>query len=135
MAKLIRWIFSWWYSATLGTRFTIMKHGTLIATDERGNRYFVEKKARKGFVARRWVMYDGIAEASKVPAEWHGWLHHTTEVAPCDEPPVLKPWERDHQPNLTGTDLAYHPKGSLAAGGERASATGDYQAWSPDDAK
>lgn len=132
MVSIIRWIFSWWHGATPGTRFTIMKHGKLIATDDRGNRYFAETKARKGFKARRWVVYNGLAEASKVPPEWHGWLHHTMDKPPSEVPPVVKPWEQDHQPNMTGTAYAYRPKGAIAAGGVRAKATGDYEAWSPD---
>ena len=58
--------------------------------------------------------------------------------APVAEPPTVSPlkrqkWEKPHQPNLTGTVRAYHPKGSLARGGVRAaSASGDYQAWKPD---
>ena len=36
------------------------------------------------------------------------------------------------QPNLTGTEGAYKPGGSLSRGGARPPATGDYQAWKPD---
>lgn len=111
-----------------------MKRGQLVGSDERGNRYFEEKKARKGMIRRRWVMYDGLAEASKVPPEWYGWLHHMVDVPPSEEPPKLKPWELEHRPNMTGTDLAYRPKGSLAATGNRPAATGDYEAWSPENA-
>jgi len=35
-------------------------------------------------------------------------------------------------PNLTGTAQAYRPPGALEAGGNRPAATGDYEAWSPD---
>ena len=28
--------------------------------------------------------YNGLVEASKVPADWHGWLHHT-ETSPPPE--------------------------------------------------
>ncbi len=34
---------------------------------------------------RRWVIYSGDAEASKVPPGWNGWLHHTVDVAPTEE--------------------------------------------------
>ena len=34
---------------------------------------------------RRWVLYRrGPVEASRVPPEWHAWLHYTTE-APLHE--------------------------------------------------
>ena len=40
-------------------------------------------------------------------------------------------WQKAHKPNLTGTALAYRPKGSLLARGERPRVTGDYDAWTP----
>src|SRR3546814_3286782 len=61
---------------------------------------------------RRWVIYNGPAEASRVPPEWHGWLHRTTDVLPEDAPIQPKSWEKPHVPNMTGTALAYAPKGS-----------------------
>jgi NADH:ubiquinone oxidoreductase subunit len=44
---------------------------------------------------------------------------------------VTKPWEAEHIPNLTGTQGAYHPEGSLWKDGKRPPATGDYEAWRP----
>jgi NADH:ubiquinone oxidoreductase subunit len=41
-------------------------------------------------------------------------------------------WEKEAKPNLTGTRAAYRPAGALEAGGKRAPATGDYEAWTPD---
>ena len=75
--------------------------------------------------------FTGYAEASKVPPEWHGWLHHTFVEPPTVEPFLIKAWEKPHLPNLTGTIHAYRPQGSLARGGERQKATGDYEAWTP----
>ena len=43
-----------------------------------------------------------------------------------------KVWEKDHLPNLTGTVLAWRPKGAISRGGERQAATGDYEAWKPE---
>src|SRR3546814_7748484 len=77
---------------------------------------------------RRWVIYNGPAEASRVPPEWHGWLHRTTDVLPEDAPIQPKSWEKPHVPNMTGTALAYAPKGSLSLAGERDRSTGDYEA-------
>jgi NADH:ubiquinone oxidoreductase subunit len=78
------------------------------------------------------VLYKNIAEASLVPAEWHGWLHHTVKHPPTVEPPVVKSWEKEHVPNLTGSPLAYKPQGSLLADGKRPHATGDYESWRPE---
>ena len=129
-------IFTWWNSATFGTLFTIMKRGEEVGRDEQGNRYFEERKdgSLAGGLKRRWVVYKGVAEASRVPPDWHGWLHHVYPEPPTRAPLKRQAWEQDHQPNMTGTPMAYRPKGSLWNDGERARATGDYEAWSPGDA-
>ena len=83
---------------------------------------------------RRWVVYKGYADASRVPSDWHGWLHHTFETPPSEEPLRRQPWEKDHHPNLTGTVYAYRPSGSLLTPQGRQASTADYEAWSPDEA-
>jgi NADH:ubiquinone oxidoreductase subunit len=40
-------------------------------------------------------------------------------------------WEKPHQANLTGTPQGYRPAGHDYAGGKRAAASGDYEAWTP----
>jgi NADH:ubiquinone oxidoreductase subunit len=120
-------LFVWWRNATIGTWVQTWLRGTAVGTDKFGNRYYQSKDGK-----RRWVIYAGTVEASRVPAEWHGWLHHTFNEPPTVTPPKVKPWEKDHTPNLTGTPDAYRPPGSLARGGVRAPATGDYQAWQPE---
>lgn len=125
--SLIRFIFGWWHNATLGTLTTTWFSGALVGTDKFGNRYY---QAKKG--VRRWVIYAGTVEASRVPPDWHGWLHHTFKEPPTTAPFKEKSWEKEHQPNLTGTADAYRPDGSLLAGGVRPRATGDYQPWKPE---
>lgn len=95
--------------------------------DDYGNRYFEAKKSDKSGKRKRWVMYKGLAEPSKVPPQWHGWLHYT-----FNEPLNNKyEWQKPFMPNLTGTDLAYKPPGAASKGGKRDKATGDYEAWKP----
>ena len=45
--------------------------------------------------------------------------------------PPARAWQAPAKPNMTGTREAYKPAGALEAGGKRAAATGDYEAWSP----
>jgi NADH:ubiquinone oxidoreductase subunit len=114
---------------TIGTRLFTWMHGRLVGRDALGNRYYQDRKAGPGGRARRWVIYAGEAEASKVPPEWHCWLHYTTE-APLPET-ERRPWQKPHEPNFTGTAASYRPPGHDYRGGHRAPATGDYEAWTP----
>ena len=119
-------IFTWWDGATIGTRLYSWRKGSRAGEDHQGNVYF------EGKDGRRWVIYNGPNDASRVPAEWHGWLHHTFDDAPESFLPPPRIWELEHSPNRTGTAAAYRPSGAMEAGGVRAAATGDYEAWSPD---
>ncbi|WP_395671850.1 NADH:ubiquinone oxidoreductase subunit NDUFA12 [Phenylobacterium sp.] len=134
MSNLLKTIFTWWNGATPGIHFTIAKRGVLVGKDELGNRYYEARDARDSYGKhkRRWVIFNGYAEASKVSPDWHGWLHYTFDEPPTVAPLPRRAWEKDHRPNLSGTIHAYRPKGSLARGGERQKATGDYEAWSPE---
>src|SRR5713226_2349594 len=127
-------LFTWWNGQTFGTQLWTWRFGELVGEDEEGNRYF-RTKGRKidpslGF-ERRWGVYNGYAEATRVPPSWHGWLHHTVDIAPTEETYQPHEWEKPHIPNMTGTPLAYRPSGSTLASGRRPAATGDYQPWTP----
>ena len=115
--------------ATIGTRLFTMLHGRAVGTDAAGNTYYEERRPRQGLRQRRWVMYSGQPEASMVPPEWHAWLHYTTD-APL-QTDRRYPWQKPHQPNLTGTPASYRPPGHDYRGGHRAASTGDYDAWTP----
>jgi NADH:ubiquinone oxidoreductase subunit len=132
--SFLKKIFTWWNGSTFGIDWTIAKRGVFVGQDEFGNRYYEAKDTKDSYDGRkrRWVTFKGYADASKVPAEWHGWLHHTFDEPPTTAPLPRKTWEKDHTPNLSGTIYAYRPKGSLARGGERQRATGDYEAWKPE---
>ena len=115
---------------TIGTRLFTMLKGQLVGTDDQGNRYYTEKAPRPGRPARRWVLYNGEMEASRVPAEWHSWLHRTTEAPLTDAP--RHAWQKPHRANMTGTPQAYLPRGHDARGGHRPAGSGDYEAWRPE---
>ncbi|WP_428247485.1 NADH:ubiquinone oxidoreductase subunit NDUFA12 [Ferrovibrio sp.] len=109
----------------IGTKLYTWWKGEAVGSDSFGNKYFRERSGGR----RRWVIFNGRPEASKVPPEWHAWLHHTIDDAPVAG--VKKHvWEKEHLPNLTGTPYAYHPAGQ--GGGMRPKATGDYEAWKPE---
>lgn len=87
-----------------------------VGTDEAGNKYY--ERAQKTGSAKRWVLYHGQADGSKVPATWHAWLHHAT-TSPA-EATQTKP----HLPNLSGTAYAHTP---------RPRSSKKYQSWTPEE--
>jgi len=134
MKQFLLKLFTWWNGQTFGTQLWTWRFGELVGQDEQGNRYYRTKGGKidptLGF-ERRWVVYNGLAEASRIPPSWHGWMHHTVDVAPTEEAYAPREWEKPHVPNMTGTPLAYRPSGSTLASGRRPKATGDYQPWTP----
>ena len=131
---MLKAIFTWWNGGTFGTKFHIKRRSVKIGQDQLGNTYYEARDTKDAYDGRkrRWVIYSGYAEASKVPAEWHGWLHYTFDQPPTVDPLLRQSWETDHQPNMTGTTSAWRPAGSISQSGERPRATGDYQAWTPE---
>jgi len=137
---------------TITTWLHTSLRGKLVGSDEFGNHYYTERKQAKTGRTKRWVMYKpskkawwqvalvfplfltnrlSNAEPSKVPPEWHGWLHYTLDKPPADRMAVRHAWEKPHLPNLTGTTGAYVPPGHLLRGGQREASTSDYQPWKP----
>ncbi len=116
---------TWWNGQTIGTKIFTARNGTRVGEDEQGNVFYQTADGK-----RRWVIYNGEAEASRVSPDWHGWLHHTWDAPPTEKPVDHKPWEKPHLENLTGTALAYAPKGSIRRPDPAARA--DYEAWKPE---
>ncbi|MGI9391536.1 MAG: NADH:ubiquinone oxidoreductase subunit NDUFA12 [Boseongicola sp.] len=116
---------TWWNGQTLNTQLYTWRKGQKVGEDDQGNVYY---QARDG--EKRWVIFNGDSEASRVSAEWHGWLHHTWDDPPSETPVVHNDWEKPHQENLTGTAMAYAPPGSIRQPDpvERR----DYEAWQPE---
>jgi NADH:ubiquinone oxidoreductase subunit len=112
-------------------RVITWRRGILVGSDEFGNQYYRSTKPGQWGREPRWVLYANGDEASMVPAEWHGWLHHRAAEPPTVVAPVHRSWQKPHIPNKTGTEAAYRPPGHTLEGGHRARATGDYQAWTP----
>ena len=108
----------WWFGIQSWWR------GQLVGCDAFGNRYYQHQKySNKNLRYRRWVVYKGSEDASKIPAEWHGWLHYRTDKLPTTDQPYS--WSKPHLPNLTGTPLAHRskPKGTAVSK--------DYEPWKP----
>ncbi|MCY4168340.1 MAG: NADH:ubiquinone oxidoreductase subunit NDUFA12 [Rhodobacter sp.] len=117
--------FIWWEGQTLNTQIHTWLNGKVVGKDDQGNVFYRSRDGR-----RRWVIYNGEAEASRIGPDWHGWLHHTYDQPPTEAPLPRKAWEKPHQRNLTGTAMAYAPPGSIRRGEPQSRR--DYEAWEPE---
>lgn len=116
---------TWWNGGTVGTMLYTWRRGRPVGEDDQGNRFYETADGK-----RRWVVYNGEAEASRVSPDWHGWLHHTWKEPPSKAALPRKAWEKPHQENLTGTPLAYAPPGSIRR--PMPVVRKDYEAWQPE---
>ncbi|MGQ5700905.1 NADH:ubiquinone oxidoreductase subunit NDUFA12 [Sandaracinobacteroides sp. A072] len=121
-------IFTWWTGSTFGTWLNTRLNGREVGRDADGNIYYEDKSGQ-----RRWVIYAVDNDSSRVPPEWHLWLHKSRLEPPSDVPLPVKAWEKPWRHNPTGSDHPELPRGALAAGGHRAPAAADYHAWAPGD--
>ena len=103
MLTLLKKIFTWWNQDTFGTRLKTIFFGKLVGNDELGNKYYESKSGK------RWVIYIGSVDASKIPVEWYSWIHFTPNRIENDHNFNKYDWQKSHQPNLTGTEEAYYP--------------------------
>ena len=116
-------LFTWWNGQTFGTQLWTWRFGELVGKDEQGNLYY-RTKGRKidpslGF-ERRWVIYNGYAEATPRPAVLARLAasHRRRRRRPKKDY-TPREWEKPHVPNMTGTPAAYRPSGSTLASGRR----------------
>ena len=121
---LLKQIFTWWNSQTLGTRLHTWRMGAYVGADNVGNLFYECDNSK-----RRWVIFNKDIDASVISSEWHGWLHHTVNLAPTVKKPIRKNWEKPHMKNKTGSQSAYHPLGKNRT--ERGHYK-DYEAWLPE---
>ena len=119
-------LFTWWEGASTGTALYSWRKGGKVGQDPLGNAYF------EGKDGRRWVIYAGSNDVSRVPPDWYGWLTRQIDDVPDRALPPAPKFLKPATPNLTGTAAAYRPSGALERGGRRAAASGDYQPWLPD---
>jgi NADH:ubiquinone oxidoreductase subunit len=103
MLTFFKQIFIWWNQETLGTKLKTIFFGKLVGSDSLGNRYYESKKGK------RWIIYNGEIDASKIPNEWYSWIHFTNNKIENKHTLKKYDWQKPHQSNQTGTDNAYYP--------------------------
>ncbi len=106
--NFLKQIFTWWHRQTVGTFIYTLFLGKLIGRDEFGNKYYSSSKGK------RWVIYKDNIESTKIPPEWHSWIHFLVENKPSNNIEKFS-WQKSHRENLSGTKDAYRPDGSLSS--------------------
>ena len=122
MINFLKQIFTWWHKQTLGTFIYTLFTGKLIGCDQFGNKYYSNSKGR------RWVIYKDNIESSKIPPDWHSWIHFLKINKPSNEEKKFL-WQKQYEENLTGTTRAYKPEGSLTSGLKKNMKK--YEIWKP----
>ena len=122
--------FTWWNGATLGTTFGL-RGKARVGEDALGNVYYEGGKDTAGN-PRRWVIYHGVERRQPRAARMVQLAAPPDRRRARPRAAAAARWQKPAVPNLTGTALAYRPAGALEKGGQRAAATGDYEAWTPD---
>ena len=116
----------------LGIKLYTYFKGFFVGKDKYWNKYYSNKKDPTLENAKRWVIFEGKVEASKVPSHWHSWLHKTTNNPPVNYNHKYK-WQKDHIENKTGTSEAYYPSSHpLSKGIKDDNIKKEYEAWKPD---
>lgn len=93
--------------------------GQYIDTDAFGNSYYQTIKTQK---IKRWVIYNGICDPSKIPADWRAWLSFMQNLPP-------KKNQNNWTPNTTGTNFAQNQITSIENTPQ--TALNYYDSWSP----
>ena len=106
MSNILKQIFTWWHTQTVGTFIYTLFYGKLVGKDQFGNKYYSNSRGK------RWVIYKNAIESSKIPAEWHSWIHFLKMNKPTEDNKKFS-WQKQHEENLTGTKKAHKPEGSL----------------------
>jgi len=115
----------------LGTKIYTVIFGNHVGSDEFGNKYYSNLKDFSDLKAKRWVIFKGEIEATKIPPHWHSWLHKSIDIPPLDYKHKFH-WQKNHKPNMTGTKKAYFPSSyPLSKSYESDKMKSDYESWNP----
>ncbi len=104
MLTVFKEIFTWWNHQTLGTRIQTFIYGKYVGKDKNGNKYYQSKSGK------RWVIYNGEIEATKIPVDWYSWIHSIKNKIEENHELKKYEWQKKHLPNQTGTEKAYNPQ-------------------------
>ena len=115
-------IFSWWNRQTFGTLLNTLIFGVKVGVDDFGNTYYRNKSDTK-----RWVIYNDVIDASKIPPEWHSWMHRLIKTTPDKIKFTNYQWQKKYSEKLTGTSKSYNPNTK-----NKNFKNKKYKSWQPD---
>lgn len=112
----------------LSTYIYTFLFGKFVGKDEFQNSYYrsnnlLHKKEK------RWVIYKGIVESTKIPPLWHRWIHFITNELPNEKRVEKLSWQKEHRANFTATSMSYHPNSDKNYTYKKIPI--HYQAWKP----
>tara|TARA_Y100001958_G_C21021330_1_gene397734 strand:- start:19 stop:375 length:357 start_codon:yes stop_codon:yes gene_type:complete len=100
---MFKQIFTWWNSQTVGTFIYTVLFGKFKGKDQFGNKYYQNK------TGKRWVIYNGEINASKITSDWYSWIHGISKDIPINLEQNKFSWQKPHKDNKTGTKESYKP--------------------------
>ncbi len=116
---------------SFGTKIYTWLYGKLVGIDEVGNKYYTNKTDKSNLNDKRWVIFSGEIEASKIPPHWHAWLHKLIDVPPINYRHQYS-WQKEHKQNMTGTkNASFPPANPLSKNFKPDQIKADYESWSP----
>ena len=95
---------------SLGTKLYTWLYGKFVGMDDIGNKYYTNSKVQNNLKEKRWVIFNGEIEASKIPDQWYSWMHYINNKIENSHDLKKYNWQKEHLPNQTGSENSYHPK-------------------------
>ena len=95
------------------TIFIAKLSARLVGKDEFGNLYYEHNKNLTSVgKKKRFCIYNGTPESSRVPAVFHSWLHYAVDNINIGKFLPTHKWLKQHTINMTGTSMAQKPSKS-----------------------
>ena len=84
--------------------------GEKVGEDEYGNQFFELKQ--KDYLGRkkRYCLYHGSVEASKISPEWHPFMHYQIDAKDVCQTFKQYKWQKSYVPDVTLSEVKYLPK-------------------------
>ena len=116
---------------SLGTILYTWLYGHFVDEDDQQNKYYCNSKDFDDLEKKRWVIFKDEIESTKVPPQWHAWLHKSIDKPPLNYTHKYS-WQKNHEQNKTGTDQAYFPDSHpLSKTFNKEAIKSEYDSWSP----